>query len=126
MQKAGEEIEAKMTIEERKQMISVREDSWKTKGKGAANDSTQYTVAARMVKKGQCTNVLISTHLQRSVHYLKMPRGMTFMQKYAQYVRLKGPTTDSHCSTCTFPNTNSDLFPSITFLSAYFKFKFLV
>ncbi|XP_036941045.1 supervillin isoform X1 [Acanthopagrus latus] len=51
-QKAGEEIEAKMTIEERKQMISVREDSWKTKGKGAANDSTQYTVAARMVKKG--------------------------------------------------------------------------
>uniref|UniRef100_A0A672Z119 Supervillin n=1 Tax=Sphaeramia orbicularis TaxID=375764 RepID=A0A672Z119_9TELE len=41
-----------MTIEERKQMISTREDAWKTKGKGAANDSTQYTVAARMVKKG--------------------------------------------------------------------------
>ncbi|XP_008297837.1 supervillin isoform X4 [Stegastes partitus] len=51
-QKAGEEIEAQMTIEERKQMISTREDAWKTKGKGAANDSTQYTVAARMVKKG--------------------------------------------------------------------------
>ncbi|XP_019124964.2 supervillin-like isoform X4 [Larimichthys crocea] len=51
-QKTGEEIEAQMTIEERKQMISVREDAWKTKGKGAANDSTQYTVAARMVKKG--------------------------------------------------------------------------
>ncbi|XP_049889226.1 supervillin-like isoform X7 [Epinephelus moara] len=51
-QKAGEEIEAQMTIEERKQMISIREDAWKTKGKGAANDSTQYTVAARMVKKG--------------------------------------------------------------------------
>lgn len=60
----GEEIEAQMTIEERKQMISVREDAWKTKGKGAANDSTQYTVAARMVKKGQCTNLLLSTHLQ--------------------------------------------------------------
>ncbi|KAM4556026.1 supervillin isoform 7-T7 [Fundulus diaphanus] len=51
-QKAGEETEAQMTIEERKQMISTREDAWKTKGKGAANDSTQYTVAARMVKKG--------------------------------------------------------------------------
>ncbi|XP_038573292.1 supervillin-like isoform X4 [Micropterus salmoides] len=51
-QKVGEDIEAKMTIEERKQMISIREDAWKTKGKGAANDSTQYTVAARMVKKG--------------------------------------------------------------------------
>uniref|UniRef100_A0A665XDU8 Supervillin n=1 Tax=Echeneis naucrates TaxID=173247 RepID=A0A665XDU8_ECHNA len=46
------EIEAQMTIEERKQMISTREDAWKSKGKGAANDSTQYTVAARMVKKG--------------------------------------------------------------------------
>uniref|UniRef100_A0A667ZF49 Supervillin n=1 Tax=Myripristis murdjan TaxID=586833 RepID=A0A667ZF49_9TELE len=45
-----------MTIEERKQMISTREDAWKTKGKGAANDSSQYTVAARMVKKGQCTD----------------------------------------------------------------------
>ncbi|XP_056247536.1 supervillin-like isoform X10 [Seriola aureovittata] len=53
--KMGEEIEAQMTqmtIEERKQMISTREDAWKTKGRGAANDSTQYTVAARMVKKG--------------------------------------------------------------------------
>ncbi|MEQ2314629.1 hypothetical protein AMECASPLE_014141, partial [Ameca splendens] len=50
--KAGEETEAQMTIEERKQMISTREDAWKSKGKGAANDSTQYTVAARMVKKG--------------------------------------------------------------------------
>uniref|UniRef100_A0A3Q1IM12 HP domain-containing protein n=1 Tax=Anabas testudineus TaxID=64144 RepID=A0A3Q1IM12_ANATE len=50
--KVGEDIEAQMTIEERKQMISTREDAWKTKGKGAANDSTQYTVAARMVKKG--------------------------------------------------------------------------
>ncbi|KAK2822758.1 hypothetical protein Q5P01_022823 [Channa striata] len=51
-QKTGEENEAQMSIEERKQMISTREDAWKTKGKGAANDSTQYTVAARMVKKG--------------------------------------------------------------------------
>uniref|UniRef100_A0AAQ5XXI3 HP domain-containing protein n=1 Tax=Amphiprion ocellaris TaxID=80972 RepID=A0AAQ5XXI3_AMPOC len=51
-QKKVKEIEAQMTIEERKQMISTREDAWKTKGKGAANDSTQYTVAARMVKKG--------------------------------------------------------------------------
>ncbi|XP_034410660.1 supervillin-like [Cyclopterus lumpus] len=51
-QKTGEEIEAQMSIEERKQLISIREDAWKTKGRGAANDSTQYTVAARMVKKG--------------------------------------------------------------------------
>uniref|UniRef100_UPI0037E88F87 supervillin n=1 Tax=Semicossyphus pulcher TaxID=241346 RepID=UPI0037E88F87 len=59
-QKTGEEIEAQMTIEERKQMISVREDAWKTKGHGAANDSTQYTVAARMVKKGLAASSVIS------------------------------------------------------------------
>uniref|UniRef100_A0A674PF76 Supervillin n=1 Tax=Takifugu rubripes TaxID=31033 RepID=A0A674PF76_TAKRU len=46
------EDEAQMTIVERKQMISVHEDAWKTKGRGAANDSAQYTVAARMVQKG--------------------------------------------------------------------------
>jgi len=42
-----------MTIEERKHLITVREEAWKTKGRGAANDSTQFTVAGRMVKKGQ-------------------------------------------------------------------------
>uniref|UniRef100_A0A8C9YUM2 Supervillin n=1 Tax=Sander lucioperca TaxID=283035 RepID=A0A8C9YUM2_SANLU len=56
-----------ISIEERKQMISVREEAWKTKGKGAANDSTQYTVAARMVKKGQCTN----KHPHWGMHHFK-------------------------------------------------------
>uniref|UniRef100_A0A4W5R4E2 Supervillin n=1 Tax=Hucho hucho TaxID=62062 RepID=A0A4W5R4E2_9TELE len=53
-ERMGEEMEnqAQMSIEERKQMISTREESWVSKGKGVANDSTQYTVAARMVKKG--------------------------------------------------------------------------
>uniref|UniRef100_A0A8C9YUW5 Supervillin n=1 Tax=Sander lucioperca TaxID=283035 RepID=A0A8C9YUW5_SANLU len=60
-------IEAQISIEERKQMISVREEAWKTKGKGAANDSTQYTVAARMVKKGQCTN----KHPHWGMHHFK-------------------------------------------------------
>ncbi|KAM6989198.1 supervillin isoform 11-T11 [Tautogolabrus adspersus] len=58
--KVGEDIEAQMTIEERKQMISVREEAWKTKGHGAANDSTQYTVAGRMVKKGLAASSVIS------------------------------------------------------------------
>ena len=55
-QRMGEEIvESQMSIEERKQMISTREDAWKSRGRGAANDSSQYTVAARMVKKGGLT-----------------------------------------------------------------------
>lgn len=41
-----------MSVEERKQMISTREEAWQSTGKGVANDSSQYTVAARMVKKG--------------------------------------------------------------------------
>uniref|UniRef100_A0A668ANC2 Supervillin a n=2 Tax=Myripristis murdjan TaxID=586833 RepID=A0A668ANC2_9TELE len=48
----SERIEAHMSIQERKQLIVAREEASKSKGKGAANDSTQFTVAARMVKKG--------------------------------------------------------------------------
>uniref|UniRef100_A0AAY4ASY0 HP domain-containing protein n=1 Tax=Denticeps clupeoides TaxID=299321 RepID=A0AAY4ASY0_9TELE len=44
--------ESSMSIEERKQLISTREEAWQSTGKGVANDSAQYTVAARMVKKG--------------------------------------------------------------------------
>ncbi|CAJ1081921.1 supervillin a isoform X5 [Xyrichtys novacula] len=48
----SQSIEAHMSIQERKQLIVAQEEAWKTKGHGAANDSTQFTVAARMVKKG--------------------------------------------------------------------------
>ncbi|XP_035860857.1 supervillin-like isoform X10 [Sander lucioperca] len=79
--KVGEEIEAQISIEERKQMISVREEAWKTKGKGAANDSTQYTVAARMVKKGLAASSSVispilspvSTKLKSSVPAVHKP-----------------------------------------------------
>ncbi|XP_032386667.1 supervillin isoform X10 [Etheostoma spectabile] len=80
-QKVGEESEAQISIEERKQMISVHEEAWKTKGKGAANDSTQYTVAARMVKKGltASSSVIspilspVSTKLKSSVPAVHKP-----------------------------------------------------
>ncbi|XP_059324647.1 supervillin isoform X17 [Ammospiza nelsoni] len=51
-QRMADNQESQMTIEERKHLISAREEAWKSKGKGAANDSTQFTVAGRMVKKG--------------------------------------------------------------------------
>ncbi|XP_076187920.1 supervillin isoform X20 [Aptenodytes patagonicus] len=51
-QRMAENQESQMTIEERKHLITAREEAWKSKGKGAANDSTQFTVAGRMVKKG--------------------------------------------------------------------------
>ncbi|KAL0179511.1 hypothetical protein M9458_024953, partial [Cirrhinus mrigala] len=40
-----------MSIQERKQLITAQEDAWKVKGYRASNDSTQFTVAGRMVKK---------------------------------------------------------------------------
>ncbi|XP_042541942.1 supervillin isoform X3 [Dipodomys spectabilis] len=55
-----ESRESQMTIEERKQLITVREEAWKTKGRGAANDSTQFTVAGRMVKKGLASPTAIT------------------------------------------------------------------
>uniref|UniRef100_A0AAY4ATL2 HP domain-containing protein n=1 Tax=Denticeps clupeoides TaxID=299321 RepID=A0AAY4ATL2_9TELE len=58
--KQGQEGEAQMSIEERKQLISTREEAWQSTGKGVANDSAQYTVAARMVKKGLASSTIIS------------------------------------------------------------------
>ena len=45
------EIQAQMSIEERKQ-ISSRDEAWESTGKGVANNSTQYTATEHMVKKG--------------------------------------------------------------------------
>ncbi|XP_057713373.1 supervillin-like isoform X2 [Corythoichthys intestinalis] len=76
------QTEAQMTIEERKQMISKREDDWMSKGKGVANDSGQYTVAARMVKKGLAASSSIigpilspvSTKLKSSTAIVSKPQ----------------------------------------------------
>lgn len=51
-----------MSIQERMKLITAQEDAWKVKGYRAANDSTQFTVAGRMVKKGQCTHSYVSLH----------------------------------------------------------------
>ncbi|XP_037985524.1 supervillin isoform X18 [Motacilla alba alba] len=51
-QRVADNQESQMTIEERKHLITAREEAWKSRGKGAANDSSQFTVAGRMVKKG--------------------------------------------------------------------------
>lgn len=65
-QRVSESRECQMTIEERKHLITVREEAWKAKGRGAANDSTQFTVAGRMVKKGQrpCVHVHLCVRIR--------------------------------------------------------------
>ncbi|XP_068942500.1 supervillin isoform X4 [Petaurus breviceps papuanus] len=59
-QRMADSHESQMTIEERKHLITTREEAWKTRGKGAANDSTQFTVAGRMVKKGLASPTAIT------------------------------------------------------------------
>lgn len=55
-----ESQQIEMSIQERKQLITAQEDAWKVKGYKAFNDSTQFTVAGRMVKKGEKYTLLHS------------------------------------------------------------------
>lgn len=42
----------KMSLVDRMKILKEKEEQWKNKGKGAANDSVQFTVAGRMAKRG--------------------------------------------------------------------------
>lgn len=50
--KSSNGVETKMSLSERMKILQEKEEQWKTKGKGAANDSIQYSVAGRMAKRG--------------------------------------------------------------------------
>ncbi|XP_027885441.1 supervillin [Xiphophorus couchianus] len=50
--KSNVDMEPKMSLAERMKTLKDKEEQWKSKGKGAANDSVQFTVAGRMAKKG--------------------------------------------------------------------------
>lgn len=41
-----------MSLAERMKVLQEKEEQWKAKGKGAYNDSTQFSVAGRMAKRG--------------------------------------------------------------------------
>nr|XP_029491558.1 supervillin-like isoform X6 [Oncorhynchus nerka] len=45
------------SVAERMRTLQDSEEQWKTRGRGAANDSAQYTVAGRMAKRGLVTPV---------------------------------------------------------------------
>uniref|UniRef100_A0A8B9K8W1 Supervillin d n=1 Tax=Astyanax mexicanus TaxID=7994 RepID=A0A8B9K8W1_ASTMX len=50
--KSSADVETKMSLSERMKVLQEKEEQWKAKGKGAANDSTQFSVAGRMAKRG--------------------------------------------------------------------------
>lgn len=44
-----------MSLADRMKILKEKEEQSKNKGKGAANDSVQFTVAGRMAKRGKPT-----------------------------------------------------------------------
>uniref|UniRef100_A0A8C5GNX2 Supervillin-like n=1 Tax=Gouania willdenowi TaxID=441366 RepID=A0A8C5GNX2_GOUWI len=50
--KSNLDLEPKTSLAERMKILKDKEEQWKNKGKGAANDSVQFTVAGRMAKRG--------------------------------------------------------------------------
>ena len=51
-QKSCADVETKVSLADRMKVLQEKEEQWKSRGKGAANDSRQFTVAGRMAKKG--------------------------------------------------------------------------
>lgn len=54
--KSSVDAVAKTSLAERMKILKDKEEQWKNKGKGAANDSVQFTVAGRMAKRGLVTD----------------------------------------------------------------------
>ncbi|XP_029977773.1 supervillin isoform X2 [Sphaeramia orbicularis] len=54
--KSSVDVEPKMSLADRMKVLKEKEEQWKNKGKGAANDSIQFTVAGRMAKRGLVTD----------------------------------------------------------------------
>ncbi|CAL8301557.1 unnamed protein product [Lota lota] len=50
--KSSADVETKMSLADRMKVLQEKEEQWKSRGKGAANDSRQFTVAGRMAKRG--------------------------------------------------------------------------
>ncbi|XP_051523403.1 supervillin-like isoform X2 [Myxocyprinus asiaticus] len=50
--KSSADVEPKMSLAERMKILQEKEEQWKSRGKGASNDSTQFSVAGRMAKRG--------------------------------------------------------------------------
>ncbi|XP_041123033.1 supervillin-like [Polyodon spathula] len=67
--KVTTEVETKLTLAERMQTLQDKDQQWKVKGKGAFNDSTQFTVAGRMAKRGLVSPV--SAHEDAPIFHCK-------------------------------------------------------
>uniref|UniRef100_A0A8C8HP22 HP domain-containing protein n=1 Tax=Oncorhynchus tshawytscha TaxID=74940 RepID=A0A8C8HP22_ONCTS len=65
------------SVAERMRTLQDSEEQWKTRGRGAANDSAQYTVAGRMAKRGEVSLFLlfsVSLFLSFSLSFSPAPQ----------------------------------------------------
>ncbi|XP_062844118.1 supervillin [Trichomycterus rosablanca] len=83
-----EEGEGQMSVEERKQMICTRDEAWQSTGKGVVNDSAQYTVAARMVKKGLAASSAVISPILSPVA-AKMKNGASAISKPQEEIEVR-------------------------------------
>uniref|UniRef100_A0A8C7TMI4 Supervillin d n=1 Tax=Oncorhynchus mykiss TaxID=8022 RepID=A0A8C7TMI4_ONCMY len=67
--KSSADVETKMSLADRMKILQEKEEAWKSRGRGAANDSTQFTVAGRMAKRG-LRQTPPFYHTYRSTHAL--------------------------------------------------------
>lgn len=65
-----------MSLAQRMKILQEKEEQWKTKGKGAANDSTQFSVAGRMAKRGilyaRLHADMLALFTLSAIHYTEM------------------------------------------------------
>ncbi|KAJ4940591.1 hypothetical protein JOQ06_026888 [Pogonophryne albipinna] len=54
--KSSVDLGPKVSLADRMKVLRDKEEQWKSRGKGAANDSVQFTVAGRMAKRGLVTD----------------------------------------------------------------------
>uniref|UniRef100_A0A8C8JMJ0 HP domain-containing protein n=1 Tax=Oncorhynchus tshawytscha TaxID=74940 RepID=A0A8C8JMJ0_ONCTS len=66
--KSSADVETKMSLADRMKILQEKEEAWKSRGRGAANDSTQFTVAGRMAKRG-LRQTPPFYHTYRSTHF---------------------------------------------------------
>uniref|UniRef100_A0A8C8JVH4 HP domain-containing protein n=1 Tax=Oncorhynchus tshawytscha TaxID=74940 RepID=A0A8C8JVH4_ONCTS len=68
------------SVAERMRTLQDSEEQWKTRGRGAANDSAQYTVAGRMAKRGEVSLFLLFSVSLFLSFSLSFSRSLSFSQ----------------------------------------------
>uniref|UniRef100_A0A8C2KY97 Supervillin n=1 Tax=Cyprinus carpio TaxID=7962 RepID=A0A8C2KY97_CYPCA len=93
-----EEGEGQMSIEERKQMISTREEAWQSTGRGVANDSSQYTDVQAYMSGLLSLNFHYRMHLDEDFDAIFGKQTPTLTSAMVQHKRAVRPSRNVQAS----------------------------